>query len=291
MVKRDGDDHVKQWKKDKVKEIAEKIRNSPVVGIIDIKKLPSQQFQEIRKKLRGKAEIVVTKKSIIQRAIEESGIDKNKEFERYVEGPVGLIFSSEDPFKLSRSLKENKSRASAKEGMIAEKDIVVPAGETDIPAGPALTELKMAKIDVKLDKGKIVITKDSTVAKAGDVISKEVANALNKLGIKPVEIWLHVKAFYQDGVVYPAEVLDIDEEKLFNDVTKAYKEALSLAFNIGYPTKDVVEIMLTQAHSKALSLAINAEIFTKQSMEAILSKYGSRGKALMSLLESKGYGK
>lgn len=288
MVKRQGTGHVPEWKAEKVKGLAEFLKR-PVVGIVDIEKLPSAQFQEIKKRLRGKADIVIAKKRLITRAIDATGNKGLKELEPHIRGPVGLIVSDENPFRLYRFLKENKSRTAAKEGDVAEKDIMVPAGETDLPAGPALTELKLAKIDVKLDKGKIMVTKDCTVAKKGDVITKEVANALTKLNITPMEIWLHVEAFHEDGTIYTPDVLDIDPETFIRSITDAHARAFNLAVNAGVLNRKTIEFMITTAHSKALNLAVNAEIFNRATIEQILSGYGAKGKAFLAAIQAKGY--
>ena len=60
---------VPEYKKKIVDELVKKMKNSKTVLIASTKGLPSGQFQEIKKKLRGKAEIMVAKKSLVLRAI------------------------------------------------------------------------------------------------------------------------------------------------------------------------------------------------------------------------------
>ena len=50
-----------------VKEISELVKNKKTVLIASIKNLPASQYQEIGKKLRGKAIIKVPKKNILFR--------------------------------------------------------------------------------------------------------------------------------------------------------------------------------------------------------------------------------
>lgn len=280
---------VADWKIAEVKELEKFIDDKKVVGVVDMENLPSKQLQEIRKKLRGKADIKVSKSILIKLAIENMKRTDLKKLEEYMEGPTGIIISDEDPFMLYRLIKRNRSKALAKPGMTAPMDIIVPAGETDMPAGPVLSELKMAKIDVRLDKGKIIVASDSLVAKKGDIITNQVSSALAKLGITPVEIGLKVDAMLEKGIVYTADVLDIDEEKFMHDLVGAYNWALNLSVNAGYPNRESIKIMVQKAYRSAFNLAVNADILTKETVGRILAKANSQAGALAGTLKSKGF--
>jgi len=67
-----------------VKEISELIKNKRTVLIASIKNLPASQFQEISKKLRGKANVKVPKKNLMLRAIDNSDNEKFKENRDFV---------------------------------------------------------------------------------------------------------------------------------------------------------------------------------------------------------------
>jgi len=280
---------VAEWKITEVKELERFIDERNVIGVVDIESLPSKQFQEIRKKLRGKADIKISKSILIKKAIENLKREDLKKLEGYIAGPCGIIVSDEDPFLLYKFLKKNRSKALAKAGMIAPSDIIVPAGNTDMPAGPVLSELKIAKIDVKIEKGKIVISSDSQVANKGDVISQQLANALAKLGITPMEIGLKIAAVLEKGVIYTADVLDVDEEKFMQDLVGAYRSALNLAVNAGYPNKESIKIMIQKAYQNAKNLAVNADILTKDTIGCTLAKASGQASALANVLKSKGF--
>jgi len=280
---------VAEWKITEVKELERFIDERNVIGVVDIESLPSKQFQEIRKKLRGKADIKISKSILIKKAIESLKREDLKKLEGYIDGPCGIIVSDEDPFLLYKFLKKNRSKALAKAGMIAPSDIIVPAGDTDMPVGPVLSELKIAKIDVKIEKGKIVIASDSQVAKKGDVISQQLANALAKLGITPMEIGLKIAAVLEKGVIYTADVLDVDEEKFMQDLVGAYRSALNLAVNAGYPNKESIKIMIQKAYQNAKNLAVNADILTKDTIGGTLAKASGQASALANVLKTKGF--
>ncbi len=281
--------YVPEAKKKEVEKLEKILNDNDIIGIIDLEKLPSSQFQAIKKKLRGTAEVKVTRSMYIRRALEKVKDEKKKKLLDYVKGPVGLIFTKENPFKLYKFLKNNRSKAFAKPGQIAEKDLVVPAGETDLPVGPALSELKMAGVNCKIDKGKIAVIKDSILTKKGEKVTEQVAAALSKLGIKPMEIGITLKAVYEEGVVYTPDVLDINEEEFMQNLQNAYMSAVNLAVNAGYPTKQTIELMLQKAFTEARNLAVNADIMTKETSELILAKAFNKMNALKTTLQSKGY--
>ncbi len=114
---------VAEWKIEEVKDLEKFIDQKKVVGIVDIESLPSRQLQEIRKKLRGKADIKVSKSILIKLAIENLKRDDLKKLEEYMEGPAGIIVSNEDPFLLYKFLKKNRSKALAKALTVSESEL------------------------------------------------------------------------------------------------------------------------------------------------------------------------
>ena len=69
-------------KKEAVKDLVNLLKNNNTILIASIKDIPASQFQEIGKKLRGKAEVRVPKKSLILRAIDSL---KNEKAEKLKE--------------------------------------------------------------------------------------------------------------------------------------------------------------------------------------------------------------
>ena len=140
-----------------VKKLVELIKNYNTVMIASIKNLPSKQFQSIRKKLKGKAEIVVVKKRIALKALEDSQ-DKNIEkMKEHVCEDSAILFSKEDAFELAGLLAENKNPIKAKPGQDTGEDIEVPEGPTSLIPGPAISELGALGIKIAVEDGKIAI--------------------------------------------------------------------------------------------------------------------------------------
>jgi len=270
---------VAPWKPKEVNELAEKMSKSKVIGLVNIENIPARQFQRMRKSLKGKAEIRISKKNLIKRAFEKA---KLKGMTEHLTGSLGVIFSDSSPFKLNKILESSKISAPPKAGSMSPKDILVPAGDTSLAPGPIIGELQNARVKAKIQGGKIVVTEDSLVAKEGDVISPEVATVLTRLGIEPIEIGLELKAAYENGIIYPADILHIDEVETLARIQTAYMNSLNLAINAGIYNQVTIPLLLSDAHQKALNLAITAEILNKETIKTILAKASAQAAALSS---------
>ncbi|MFC2174572.1 50S ribosomal protein L10 [archaeon] len=277
--------HVAEWKKKVVGDLEEMIKAHPVIAVSSIASLPASQFQEIREKLRGKAVIRVAKIKLLKLAFENSGTKGLDQLETSMEGPTAIIFSDVNPFKLYGLLKKNKSKAPAKAGQTAPMDIIVPKGDTGLPPGPALGDLKSAGINARIDGGSIKVMKDSTVAKAGDVLTGDQAAALTKLGLKPMEVGMTLEAALENGMIFTSEILDISEEETIANLQTAYMSGFNLAFNAGYFMKENIENFLQKAFTEAKNLGVEATILDKGVIEDLLAKGTMQAKAISSLVK------
>ncbi len=271
--------------KQTVKEVTEQLKQSPVIGILNMHALPASQLSSIRNKLRGKATIRMVKKSLIKLAIRDSGIRGIEPLSERLEGQPALLLSDLDPFRLARVISENKSEAPAKEGDIAPREIRVTAGPTALPPGPVIGDLQKAKIPASIEGDKIHIKQDTVVAKEGDEISGILAGVLSKLGVTPMEIGLDLTAAWEDGLVYGKDVLFVPQEKYVNDMIAAHQMAFSLAFSIGFPTKETMPLLLTKAHQEAYNLCIEAGIMTEETVRPVLARAHAQMEALSSRID------
>ncbi|MEM4397583.1 MAG: 50S ribosomal protein L10 [Candidatus Woesearchaeota archaeon] len=265
--------HVSEKKKKIVSELVELINKYPIIGIVNMSNLPAKQVQGMRAKLRGKNILRMTKKTLMKHAFEQSNKKELVKFEEYMkESMPALIFSEENPFKLYAELQKTKTKAAAKAGQKAPKDIVVQAGPTPFSPGPIIGQLGKLGLKTGIEGGKIVIKQDSVVAKKGDTINAELAGVLARLGIEPMEIGLDLIAVYENGTIYTSEVLHIDEKEYANKIMTAYNEAFNLAVYIAYPTKETIKTLLGKAHNDAKALALSQGILTNETAIEIIKK-------------------
>ncbi len=277
---------VSEKKKEEVLKIKRLIEEYPVVGIIDLFKMPSRQLQEIKKIIREDAIIRMCKKSLMKLAIEsvknKESIDKLCSFS--AKEPA-LILSKINPFKLFKKLKKNKSRSYAKANDIAPNDIIVHAGPTSLLAGPVIGELQRVGIPAMVQEGKIHIRKDTVVAKKGEIISAQLANILKKLDIQPIEVGINVLGIWENGIVYTKDVLDVSEEEYIRKIKNANAYALNLCINVCYTNEESIRILIQKAYFNAMNLGINREIFDEGIVENLIRKAGTQARILKNNLK------
>jgi large subunit ribosomal protein L10 len=272
---------VSEEKKREVARIRELIEKYPVIGILDFFKMPSRQLQSIRKSLRGTATIKMCKKRLMERALKE--VKGKKDIEKLNEFPVkepALIFTEINPFKLFKILKKNKSLRYAKAKDIAPDDIIVPAGPTSLPAGPAIGELQRIKIPAMVKEGKIHVREDTVVVKKGEEISSQIANVLKKLDIQPIEIGINLLGVWENGIVYGKDILDVDEEAYKQMIKEAHVSALNLCVNVCYPNKESIKILIVKAYQHGKNLGLNAAILDEGVVEDLIAKAVTQASAL-----------
>ncbi len=274
----------------RVRELAELFEKYDSVLVVNITGVPAPVLHEMRKKLREEGHVLkVVKNTLAKIAIDEVA-EKKRGIERLKDHLVGqnaLIFTSENVFSLKMFLDKNKIAREARAGDVAQSDIVVPAGNTNLAPGPVLSLFSKLKIPTNIKEGSIWVAKDTVVAKKGDVISADLAELLRKLDVKPIEVGLEVKAAYADGVVLAAEALEIDLEEIREELVRAAAQAANLAINVAFPTRETAAALVAKAHAEALNLAANAAFPTRETVNAILAKAHAQASALLSRIEGK----
>ncbi len=266
-------------KKAQVEEYKKEFSASKNIVIIDLRKLPDRLLQNVRKKLREQGtKIRVGKSAVMTRALEGAG--KPKELIDLFEQPAAIVLTELSPYELNKFFRENTMDVVAKAGQISPIDIIVPAGETALPPGPALSELKAAGINAQIRGPKISIAKDSTVVKAGEEIAPNKAKALGTLGFKPFQVNVDVLLAYDGEYIYSPDLLNISAETLVPEFTDALQAAFNISVNADVPTEQNITLLLTQAFIQGMNVAINGDIYSPQSIEQLLTMSLRTGMAL-----------
>ncbi len=239
--------HVSEEKKKTVNELSKLIQNKRTILIASIKNIPGSQFQEIAKKLRGKAIVKVPKKNLIFKAIDSSKEEEIKKIKERITNDFALLFSDIDCFDLAIDLIKSKSPAKAKAGQVAPFDIEIPAGPTDLVPGPAISELGALGIQIQIENGKITIKAPRVISKEGTKISKIASEMMNKLNIKPFSIgFIPFAAFDTKENKFYSE-LNINPEKTLEELKQTYGKALPFAVQIGYTTPETINFLIGKA--------------------------------------------
>lgn len=266
-----------------VQELPKKYK---VIALVRMEKVRSSQLLPLRKKFKGEVEIISIKDKVAQKALATLKIPAIERLADKLVGQCVLMFTNLSPHKLNILLGRNKIMLAARGGDKASIDVVIKAGNTGITPGPILTDFKEAGVATKIDQGTIWITKDSTAAKKGDVISAKLATLLSKLDVKPVEAGIILNSALEESTVYSQEELVIDVEKYREAFARAHQEAMSLSIEIGYVTKDSVTAVLAKAAQQARSLATETGYLTEDTKRQTLQKAHAQASALAGKLKN-----
>ncbi|MBU0527077.1 50S ribosomal protein L10 [Candidatus Micrarchaeota archaeon] len=269
---------------EKIKEVdsyVKEMKNYKTVALLNLKKLPDSLLQSLRKKIKDEGgKVVILRKPVISRVLAS-----NKKLAGHVDEckkPVALILTNSSPYELNKFFNQHKKKRAAKVGDVAKADIVVPEGETDLPPGPALSELKAGGVNVQIKGGKIIVSKDSTVAKAGEEITLPKVKALQSLGIMPFEVMASLIFGYDGEYVYSSDILSLGDT-IDEDIAESLSEAFNFSMNAGYPTEQNADILLKDAIMQSVNMALNADVYSSSSIEQLLTCAMRQGGALETL--------
>ncbi|MBI3035242.1 50S ribosomal protein L10 [Candidatus Woesearchaeota archaeon] len=266
--------HVAPYKKEIVSNLANLITDNPIIAVVNMENLPAPQLQTMRAQLRGSFYITMTKRRLIKLAIEQTKSEKKgiEKLEAHLAGMPALIFTKENPFRLSKTLQKSKSPAPAKAGQTAPRDIMVSKGATSFAPGPIIGELAMAGIKSGVEGGKVAIKEDTVVVKAGEKIKPKVAEILTRLGVQPMEVGLDLVAVYENGLIYTRDILSIDENEYKSRLMNASRWAFNLANYAAYPAKETIRLLVGKAYNDAKALGIAQSIFDAEVIDILLGK-------------------
>jgi large subunit ribosomal protein L10 len=265
---------VASWKKEIFQKLEELIEKYPVVAIADLQKVRSSQIQEIRKKLRGQAEVLVAKNTILKKAASAMG-EKKPHINDFAEGVAGsslLLFTGMNPFALILFLNKNKVRVPAKAGDTATSEIIIPAGNTGLQPGPVISEFGEVKVTTRIEGGSIWVARDTVVASIGDTISAKLASLLSKLGMKPMEAGLSIVRAFDGGTVLNPDDLVFDIESYKSDLAEACRDAIALSVETEYVLPETAPMIIGSAYREALYLANEAEFPTSENIKDLVKQ-------------------
>ena len=271
--------HLPQWKIDEISNIKKLASEFKLVGLVDMYGIPARQVQDIRRNLRGKAELIMTRNTLIEHAFGEME-GSISELSSHLSGHSALIFTNVNPFKLYSMLEKTKTKMAARPGETAPEDIVVSKGPTGFRPGPIVGELQQAGIPAAIEAGKVTIRETKTVVKAGQEINKKLADALVKLDIKPMDVGLILQAAFYEGSIYESDVLAIDETAFYNSIITAATHAFNLSVNAAYPTRDTASALVTKAVREARGVGVEAAVTSSDIIDAVIGKAQAQAMAL-----------
>lgn len=250
-----------QWKANYFLKMNRLLEEYPRIFIVGADNVRSKQMQQIRVSLRGIAEILMGKNTMMNKAI-RGMIPSNPSLEKllpHIKGNVGLVFSKEDPVLVRDKLLENKVAAPARAGAIAPVDVIVEAQNTGM--GPEKTSFFQAlNISTKIARGSIEIVSNVHLIHVGDKVGQSEATLLQMLNVHPFHYGLVVENIYDNGAVFAPEVLDITDEQLLGKFQLGVANVASVSLAINYCTQASVPHSIINGFKNVLAVAVETDI-------------------------------
>ncbi|MEM2024903.1 MAG: 50S ribosomal protein L10, partial [Desulfurococcaceae archaeon] len=237
----------------------------------------------LRKKLSNDAYMRVVKPRLALKAFEALGLSVDS-LEQYMTGQVMLILSSsKNSFELANVIENFVTQDYFSPGEVVDKEVVIPEGNTGIPAGPVLSVFGRLKVQTKVQGNVIHVAKDTTVAKPGDVVSQDLASILQKLGLALKETRIKVKCAYEEGLIVPGEKLKLNVLEYQDLIKFAAVDAFKLSVELVIPEPPVLQYVLVRAERQAIVLAAEAGFITPETAKEVFQ--AAHSKAVLLALE------
>jgi len=226
------------------------------VLVVTVDNVGSLQLQKIRIALRGNAEIVMGKNTLMRMIMREqcAANPKLENLLPFIRGNMGLVFTNGDLAKVREIVVSNKVPAVAKSGTMAPTDVWVPAGPTGLDPGQT-SFFQALNIATKIARGSIEIVANVHLIKKGEKVTSSAVALLGKLDIKPFFYGVIVTNVYENGSVYPADILDITPDQLLQKFFGGVRRVAAIGLAIGYPTEASVGHTIANGFKKLLALS------------------------------------
>jgi len=236
--------------------------------IVGVDNVGSNQMQQIRISLRGSAEVLMGKNTMMRKII-RGRLDQNPALEKvlpHIVENVGFVFTKDDLPEVRDKLLANQKPAAAKAGAMAPKDVFVEPLTTTL--GPEKTSFFQAlNIPTKITRGTIEILAQTKMCVEGERVGASEATLLAMLNIMPFSYGLDVKMVFDNGSLYQPAILDITDDDIRGRFVEGAAIVTMVSLGIGYPTKTSVPHMVTNAFRNLLAIALETDYTFKEAAE------------------------
>ncbi|KAI8969190.1 ribosomal protein L10-domain-containing protein [Mycotypha africana] len=239
------------------------------IFIVNVDNVSSNQMHQIRHSLRGEGAVLMGKNTMVRRAL-KGMIGDHPEYEKllnFVKGNIGFVFTNGDLKEVREKIVSNRVAAPARAGAVAPVDVVVPAGNTGMEPGKT-SFFQALGIPTKIARGTIEIVSDVKLVTSGEKVGPSEAVLLNMLNISPFTYGMSVVQVYDDGSLFSADVLDVEEDELVGKLMAAIREVASISLAVGYPTIASVPHSVINGYKNLLAVSVASD-YTFEGSEKI----------------------
>jgi len=254
------------------------VETKPQCLIVTVDHVGSTQMQRIRGALRGKCIVLMGKNTMIRTAIrkrievvdEDAQVGLNNLLAA-VQGNMGFIFCDAGQMEAAREvLATEVVPAAAKAGTIAPLDVEIPQGPTGLE--PSQTSFFQAlNIPTKIVKGSIELTSPFKICVAGEKVVLSAQALLGKLGLKPFSYGMKIRDVFQDGCVFDAAVLDINDSVILGKFMGGVANLAAFSREIGVPTEAALPHMMCNAFKNLVAAVVEIDFSAGEQADEIVA--------------------
>lgn len=249
------------WKQNYFKKLTNLLTEYPKILIVTVDNVGSKQMQQIRMALRGRAEVLLGKNTMIRCCL-RGMVEEHPQLApliEFVRGNIGFVFTKGDLSDVKKDVSKFKVAAPAKAGAMAPVDVYIDPKNTGM--GPEKTSFFQAlNIPTKITKGTIEILNRIHICKAGDRVGASEAALLNMLAVSPFSYGLIPHMVYDEGAVYNASVLDLSQDDIRARFAKGCARVAALSLAMGYPTAVSAPHSLANGLKNLFAVAVMTDI-------------------------------
>jgi len=253
------------WKSNYFVKFIKLLDEYPRCFIVGVDNVGSKQMQHIRIALRGHAEVLMGKNTMMRKAI-RGHMENNTALEKllpHIKGNVGFVFTKGELSEIRTIITDNKVAAPAKAGAMCPDVVKVPPQNTGL--GPEKTSFFQAlNIPTKISRGTIEILNEVKLLQPGDRVGASEATLLNMLHISPFTYGLVIQQVYDSGTIFEPSILDITDEDLRTRFMEGVVNLACVSLAVGYPTIASVPHIIVNGFKNLLAIAASTEIEFKE---------------------------
>jgi len=254
-----------QRKAEYFEKLKELVTNYSKCFVVEVDNVGSKQLQSTRKDLRGKAEVLMGKNTMMRKCLKDY-VEENpgSPVEKLIDecrGNDGFVFTNGDLGEIREILESNTRPAPARVGAVAPCKVVVPKGPTGCDPGQTAF-FQTLQIATKISRGQIEMVNDTDLIEEGDKVTASQAALLQKLSIMPFTYGVVLKSVYDNGSLFNAKVLDITDDVLAAKFSEALKSLAALSLILGLPTQASVPHSIANAFKAILAVTIELENYS-----------------------------
>lgn len=227
--------------------------------VINVDNIRSIQIANLRRLLRGKAEVLFGKNTLIRRVITHMENEGLKQLLPELKLNVALVLTNGEYKPIVEAFSKTRRDAKAKAGMIAPCDVVLQPMQTEM--GPDQSAFCASLgLNTKINRGKIEITTPTELIKAGSIVSPSHATLLQKLGINPFYYQVTVKRVYDNGQIFEPDILTVDEEVMAAKWNAGLTYFVSAALGLHYPCLPAVPHIFMDAAKSLVGVGVELDL-------------------------------